>query len=41
MEDGIVTDINPEEAKEFPLKLEGIKIFIPLVKVRILSLSHE
>ena len=41
MEDGIVTDINPEEAKLEPEKDEGIKSFIPLVKVTILSLSHE
>ena len=41
MEDGIVTDTNPEEPKLAPEKDEGIKSFIPLVKISILSLSHE
>ena len=41
MEDGIVTDINPEEPKLAPEKDEGIKTFIPVVKVTILSLSHK
>ena len=41
MEDGIDTDNNPEETKKLIKVGEGIKRFIPLVKVSILSLSHD